>query len=147
MPKKKKSLLPDEFKEQVGNEIIRDALMQDMAETVAKAETRKVKPITPHTIILRENYVHPKTPVCEGCPHPDGRYVHPKTQECELKPHSHPLQKHDHKGDSLEPERINPMYCTLHGMSQHGNEYHTPDFGLVHETHITFVAVATEVAF
>jgi hypothetical protein len=33
------------------------------------------------------------------------------------------------------------------GMSQHGNEYHTPDFALVRETHITFIAVASEVSF
>ena len=33
------------------------------------------------------------------------------------------------------------------GMTQHGNEYHTPDFGLIHESHITLIAVASEVAF
>jgi len=33
------------------------------------------------------------------------------------------------------------------GMTQHGNEYHTPDFALVRESHVTLVAVATEVSF
>jgi hypothetical protein len=33
------------------------------------------------------------------------------------------------------------------GMTQHGNEYHTPDFALVRETHITFVALAEEKSF
>ena len=33
------------------------------------------------------------------------------------------------------------------GMAQHGNEYHTPDFALVRESHITFIALADEKSF
>jgi len=105
----------DPIVEEVANDITRDVLVNEIAESVAKEETQKIKPKNgvPQTIILKEAYIHPKTPQCEGCPHPEGRYVHPTEPVCVIPRYEHPetkvcKDKHDHSG-----EQLNPLYCSL----------------------------------